>query len=733
SKKNENLLNVYSAYRKVIGSRKDNIDIIRQALEQTYDLKVEFIKLEEFPLLPMEKALLDTLSGNKTRNMSLAELFGIEKKAYENISFIKAYGNSNEVGDALNYIFENDINLDDCVIAVSDTNKFNQLLLEYGQKYSLDMTFANGISINNTNPARLLRLYYAWDKVNFHGVDSLLAMMYSSCFDMEKLKASFPEEIKYQTIKNTIDRAGQLQLQPDAAYNKKKSEDFISLVENWEQERLDETVLRVLSEELARSCTDFIQEYAVIRDEKDEEALRTITYAIDGYLAYCPDGSYVDILNNILSKNVGRSVSRTGALVITDIRGALSACRKHLFVIGLSANNYPGTVRENYLLLDDDMKLYGEDVPVSKTIIERKKKDLNALLTLYSSLDAEIRLSYSSYDITGIKVENASSVLYEIYKKMYPDGTIDEYEKLLKGSETTYLQNKLSVSHQVLNALPSGGVISALPEGDVVNVPYDGKRAFSPSALEKFFTCRKRFYLSSILGIEEPDPDDPLVVIDARDMGTLVHSAMEYLGKNKGIDEKEFTEYANSLFDEFLKRRTPDSVETAEKARKEFLKMAVNGFRSDPKLNVFIDAEEEESVRHEPSGIIIYGKPDKVEQDENGRYLIVDYKTKKKIEHDEDDINTCLQVVLYAYMIKHRAKDPKDIAYCTYRYLRSSKEINCKYNAGMEKLLEAKMKEVKDALDSGYFPCTDDKDNCGYCKFATICGKKQESEGSENE
>jgi len=733
SGKNKNLLKVYSAYRKMIDGRNDSIDVIRQALEQTYELSIEFIKLEEFPLLPLEEALLSTLSGNKARCMSLVKLFGTDKKAYRNISFIKAYGNSNEVENTLNYIFENNIPLDDCVIAVSDTNKFNQLLMEYGQKYKIEMTFANGTSINNTNPARLLRLYYDWDKINFHGVDSLMAMMYSSCFDLEKLKASFPEGTKYQVIKNTIDRAGQLQLQPDADYNRKKTNDFIPLVNNWQEERMDETVLKVLSEELSKSCTDFITEHAVIRDGKDEEALRIINYAIEGYLTYCPDGSYADIINNILAKNVGKSVSKPGALIVTDIRGALSVCRSHLFVIGLSANNYPGTVKENYLLLDDDMELYGKDVPVSKKTVERKKEDLNALLTLYSSLDTEIRLSYSSYDITGIKVENASSVLYEIYKKMNPDGTIDDYESLLKESETSYLQNKLSVSHQVLNALPSGVLIPEIPKGNVVNEPYVGNRSFSPSALEKFFTCKKSFYLSNILGIEEPDPDDPFVVIDSRDMGTLVHSAMEYLGRNRGIiNEKEFVKYADGLFDDFLKMRTPDSTETAEKARKEFLEMAINGFEKDPG-NEFIGAEEKESVCHKPSGIVIYGKPDKVERDKNGEYLIVDYKTKKKIEHVEDDINTCLQVVLYAYMLKHRAKNPLDITKCTYRYLRSSIEVDCIYNKDIEVQLEAKMGEVKAALDSGYFPCTTDKENCKYCKFAAICGMKQESEGSDDE
>ena len=83
--------------------------------------------------------------------LGVADLFEAENKTQKDITYIKAYGNSNEVENTLDYIFTNNIPLDDCVIAATNSAKYNQLLLEYSQKYDLPMTFSNGISINNTS------------------------------------------------------------------------------------------------------------------------------------------------------------------------------------------------------------------------------------------------------------------------------------------------------------------------------------------------------------------------------------------------------------------------------------------------------------------------------------------------------------------------------------------------------------------------------------------------------
>ena len=728
--KNKGLLAVYKSYRKSLGDRKDSIDVIRKALKENYDFNVEFVRLTEFPLTPLEQALIDKISAGKVIQLSLADLFEVEKQKIHDIRYVKAYGNSNEVENVLNYIFEKDIPLDDCVVAVTDSRKYGQLLEEYSQKYDLNMTFARGVSINNTNPARLLRMYHQWDKEGYHGVDPLMDMLYCSSFNMDKLKEMIGKDVSYNVLNNSVDRAGQLKLEPESEKNKEKVEKYIPLIN--ERDRVDADVMKVLAEELGKDCRSFLKEYSVINDGKDQEAVSKIIEGISSYLKYNPDASYEDVFKSVLSSTVGKTVSREGSLTVTDIKGALSVCRKHLFIIGLSAVNFPGNVRENYLLLDDDLKLYGNDVPVSTSIIERKKEELFSLLRLNSALNTEITVSFSGYDFTGIKDENASSVLFEIYTEEVAEGTMEAFEKILENSETSYLQNKLSLSEQVLNSLKTGESLHEIPKGDIAVEPYDGIRSFSPSALEIFFQCPKRFYLASLLGIEEPDPDDPFEVINARDMGTLVHSAMEYLAGNPGISRDDFLGYSSGLFDDYLKTRTAINPESVESGKKEFMNMIENGFKNDPK-NEVMAAEEKITVYHKGTGIGIYGYPDRVEKDKDGKFLIADFKTGRKVKHQRDDIDSCLQVVLYAYMMSHRKENKLPVSYCTYRYLRFREPVLCKYDGEMEQMLDDKLKQVKEALDTGYFPCAEDEKSCTYCKMAAICGKKQKSEVSDDE
>ena len=212
----------------------------------------------------------------------------------------------------------------------------------------------------------------------------------------------------------------------------------------------------------------------------------------------------------------------------------------------------------------------------------------------------------------------------------------------------------------------------------------------------------------------------------------MAQSIMEHIA-NKKPSEDEFEKYARKMFCEFLRNRTPLSEEKARKAEEDFVQMAANGFKYDPHNDVMA-AEKKISVLHPESGITIYGLPDRVEEDRNGKYLIADFKTKKRYDHKENDIDTCLQVVLYAYMMSHRKDGPLPITYCEYRYLRYKDPVYCVYDKEMEARLTEKLLKVKEALDTGKFPRTDnEKENCGYCRFASICGKDTKGSVSDDE
>ena len=165
-----------------------------------------------------------------------------------------------------------------------------------------------------------------------------------------------------------------------------------------------------------------------------------------------------------------------------------------------------------------------------------------------------------------------------------------------------------------------------------------------------------------------------------------------------------------------------------EKEKREFLKMMQTAYRTDPG-NEVISAENEYSFTH-PCGVKLRGYPDRVEKEPDGSLIIADYKTKRKIEHEKDDINTCLQVVIYAWLCEQAGNPVKR---CDYRYIRKGKTISCSYDDLRRSELKGKLETFKEALITNSFPRDPGSgdENCRYCTMNDICFWDEEAEGKE--
>ena len=107
-----------------------------------------------------------------------------------------------------------------------------------------------------------------------------------------------------------------------------------------------------------------------------------------------------------------------------------------------------------------------------------------------------------------------------------------------------------------------------------------------------------------------------------------------------------------------------------------------------------------------------------MEQTNDGSYLLVDYKSGSKLKHEKDDIESCLQVVLYAYILEKNGYKVKE---CQYRYISLDDVITCRYDDEMRSLLAEKMNDFKDHLLNLRFEATGSEDVCKYCGFRSIC------------
>ncbi len=756
TEKNSALISVYKKYKKLISERNlmDSVSLVRKAINECGEIDADFFSLKEYPLSPLDNALLGKLSDGTAGEMSLSDLFGKESAPFKLNSIKNCYGAPNEVETILTDIYSGK-NLDRCTVAVTDPGTYGQLFFDYALLYDMPITFGCGIPIMNSNPARLLVLYYKWMTGGFFGAYSLNEMLSSKAFDKSKLYEQYPEKDEDFSRSTYEEALGGIRFTNDANVNNERlisykkallEEEALvdpadeKAVKDLKKKKLCIPYLDVMARELSLPPEEFISKYSYIRKGSETNSQKLLMMLdISASAAIYEELKVIrssgveqdeeDMILNVLKIGVASSKSEEGKLFVTSIDGALSSIRENVYIAGLSASNYPGSPRENYLLLDADIKLFGDgaEFMTSDGKIKQKREKLLTLAQLTSDLGSEVNVSYAGLNVSELKRDNASSLVFELYsKECGKNATSKELEEKIR--KIDYFEPAISKSRKVGEAYNEGKVVLSSPSGDArdeVLVSWNLDREYSPSALETFFGCQRAFMLGRILGIPEPDDDDPFCVIAANDIGTLAHSLMEKLG-NSDMSKADFLKLSGEYFDRFLLKHPPLVKQKAEAEREEFLDMMDTAYEMDPHREVVLEEEDIHCV-HE-SGVKIHGYPDRVEKLDDGSYLIVDFKSKRKVEHVQDDIDTCLQIVVYAYLMESKGFR---VSGGEYRYIRTGDIVTCKYDDEMKEALNEKLSFFKDEMNKAEFAVSelavtrseDDPDPCKYCKFGMICGK----------
>lgn len=749
--KNRAIAEVYNRYRIALSERNliDSVGLVRKALESAKPFTCEAVTVEEFPLSPLEEALAEACSTTRTKT-KLAELFGISGQTkIQGLSYLESYGSANEVEAILNDIASKGYPYDRCTVAVAATSAYAQLFYEYSLTHGIDITFGCGIPITDSYPARLLRALASWDTDGYHGPDALQAVIGGEAVNRAALSKAIGVETR-DDLMTVAMILGNLKCNCDFEQTKKKLNNLKPVLEarvaSFEGRRKNHayydsaTKLRLLDAaeklgaELAAGFSSFIRRFALIRKDVsgriDKAAINVICDSIDAYVEYSGRTDIVDLIPEILGKTVCSEPSREGALHVTGIGGAFASLRDKLYIAGLSANNYPGKPTENYILLDSDYEMFGENLPTSANRITAKKAQLKDLIRLACGLKVPVQLSFSGYNAAEMSTANPSSVLFELYQEEHgEDASTDDFNKGLL--HTGYFCQDIARSDSVGRAYVEGKDLlptEVKPEEESFRVGLSEK-GYSPSTLEGFYACPRKYFLENVIGIEDPEEVDPFTVIDAKQVGSLAHSVMEWLaGQPNRPSKEELLQRAEEMFADHLKEYAPLNEYEAEREKKTFRKMMSEAYDRDP-ANEVESAEEKKTVLHE-SGITLTGYPDRVEKNPDGQYLIADFKTGRRVKHSENDIDSCLQVVIYAYMMD---KLGMPISFGEYRYLRRGVTVPCAFDDDMKQQLSDRLEAFRKSLEDGDFPAFPSDDNCRYCTFADICQSKEETGGVEDE
>ena len=747
--KNEALLSAYERYMQLLEDKKyiDSVMLIRKAIAECSPIDAEFIILDEYPLNPLAEELLKKLSNEKFSCVSIKSLFNVSEAPLKISSFKNCYGTSNEVETILSDIYSNK-RLDECTVAVTDSGTYGQLFFDYALIYDIPMTFGCGIPIINSNPAKLLSLYYQWTTTGFFGADALRKVIFSRSFNRSKLLELFPEQDDDFRWSSFFRYLGDICFTNNKISNHDKFEAYKTAVED-EAQYITEgeskeykeycrkvmclPLLELMADELALPAEVFVSKYAYIRHDDSKGSTKMLTSldiasssAIYNELVSIRESgasqTEEDTILNVLKMNVMSQQSKPGHLHVTSVDKALSCIRKNLYIAGLSASKYPGSPKENYLLLDSDLDLFGEAGKELKSgaRIESRIKTVMQLVELASAIGSFIQVLYSGLNVAELKRDNASSLIYELYSKMNGKGaSFDDLDRAIQ--KIDYFEPAISSTRLIGKAYIDGKYFPQIdPVTDDTKFKWNLDKEYSPTTLETFFSCPRRFMLSQILGIPDEDETDPFEVLSARDIGTLAHTLMEHLADDNP-SLPEFLSLSSEFFDRTLDEHPPLIPDKIDAVRNEFLEMMETAYNGDSHRKVVLKEEDIHCVH--PTGVKLHGFPDRVEMLDDGTCLIVDFKTKRKVEHAEDDFATCFQIIVYAYLMESLGYK---VSGGEFRYIRLGRTVKCKYDDEMKEALDSELKLFKEAMLGGKFPCG--TSNCTYCSFSDICNSSKEEE-----
>lgn len=447
--------------------------------------------------------------------------------------------------------------------------------------------------------------------------------------------------------------------------------------------------------------------------------------------------------------------------------------RRAIFIVGLDAGRFPRASGRDPLLTDDDRNR------ISATLLTTSERIAEAqfrFLSLFARLRGEITMSYSAYDaVEGRKLSPAAVVL-DAYRIKAADAhaSYDSLRAATKETATAVPRaGSIDVDDVWLSAMSEGGVMRAaqhvvrnafpgLDRGLAARAlrtgraagPYQGLvsphpaldprlsgEILSPSRLEALGACGLRYFYRYVLHIQPPEiPEfDPEVWLDPRNRGSLLHEVYEdTLRAARDHD----VEILSSQFDDAATRvlaatcekwraLVPPPSETVYAREVADLRADVAAFtrmcRADGAnwraLELqFGDRAQPVSIQFTGGVMRLQGRVDRVDELEDGRLLVIDYKTGSAFRYQSGVFEGGRRLQHFLYCLAVEELLGKKVARMEYRFPTAGAEghgiafESADLSAGTE-LIEA----LLDNVAAGRFLPTDERNDCSYCDFKDCC------------
>jgi ATP-dependent helicase/nuclease subunit B len=462
--------------------------------------------------------------------------------------------------------------------------------------------------------------------------------------------------------------------------------------------------------------------------------------------------------------------SAPGRLHFSDLRNGGHAQRAHTFVVGLDASRVAANAGVDPILTDSARgTVLG--LPTARERAALRRYELAELL---AGLPGSVTLSFSAWDATeGRAVPPAMEMLQALrllegnagltYSDLHHElgilaGAVPQGAGLLDTGDVwlSALSSASGVLHSALHVVEAAyphlqrGQQARRARQETRFTAYHGKlrrnasaqRVFSATALEALGTCPRRYLYRYIFRIEPPEfiDFDPERWLDPLERGSLLHRTYELTllrARERALDyqSRAFWELAADVLRESIAltrdRLPPPGEEVLQREVRDLADDLRRFVKMIRKLQPeWIELEYRFGEGQRPlildtalGPLRLRGAIDRIDQLEDGRLQVIDYKTGRKYGYwPARPFNGGRRIQHVVYSLAAARLLEREVARMEYHFptLRGENEIVPYWPRQLGAPEEALLRLHRIAAGDT-FPTTDDPRDCRFCDFAPVC------------
>lgn len=434
-----------------------------------------------------------------------------------------------------------------------------------------------------------------------------------------------------------------------------------------------------------------------ILDETTELAATNPTVGIADFLEYLDS-----TLDNEIEITIDKNSLTRNAVQLVTYHGSKGREFEYVYLPNLTSRTW------------EDFRMPGEykfitDIPLSKEEASAKK-DTELLKLLF------VGITRAKYGLTLSFADNDGDKAQQITKFLTPVNNFDFEKEQFEYNDENFTQEFVrSISKQVLDN-------RKFLENEIKEQVK--KIVLSPSRLNDYLKCPRRFFYIKVMGIDIEDKE-----WDNANFGTVMHAIFETsvrvakkTGTYPSLDD------GIKLFEKLM-NETPFSSE----AKKEmFLKRGKNALGNYYPRFTETSPERIEDIEMTLDAVqvgenFISGKIDRIEVNPDGTYELYDYKTGKpvnetKVAPGEEKEGYYNQLCFYKYAFEKLTG--KQVVKTGLIYVENhQKNVYKELTAKDTEYIENKIKEVYENINALKFDavCDEKSDNCKYCEYKQLC------------